>query len=332
MAEIMGRPTPATEEAPAIEEAPPEVPEEPIEVPAAEEAAPLEEPEWVAERPAWLESVDMPSAEETLGWLEKLVEAGEELPAEAQVEAEAVLEEEAFGWTAFAEPPIAVGEAAEPVSAEPELEEVEAAAPEEVPEEEIPVAEVPEVPAPEEAPPVEVLEPELEEVEAPAPEEVPEEEIPVAEVPEAVVEAVEEEVPLVEELAPAPEPAWAEAEEALELVEVPPAEVIAEAPVEDLERFFAAKRAYAEEHPQDYEAWLELGRVLWQGDRRADAVETYSHLIGRKELLDEVIPDLEDYVAQAPDATVQQALGDAYMQADRLSDALDIYRRALQGL
>jgi tetratricopeptide (TPR) repeat protein len=75
-----------------------------------------------------------------------------------------------------------------------------------------------------------------------------------------------------------------------------------------------------------------LGRVLWQADRRAEAVETYSHLITSSELLDEVIPDLEDYVEQRPDADVQQALGDAYMRADRLTEALAVYRRALAGI
>jgi cytochrome c-type biogenesis protein CcmH/NrfG len=105
-----------------------------------------------------------------------------------------------------------------------------------------------------------------------------------------------------------------------------------EAPPEDLERYIAARRAYAEEHADDHDAWLDLGRVLWQADRRATAVETYDHLIARGKLLDDVIPDLEDYAQQRPEVEVQRALGDAYVKADRLADALDIYRRALASL
>jgi tetratricopeptide (TPR) repeat protein len=188
---------------------------------------------------------------------------------------------------------------------------------------------------PEEAPPVE----EPEEVEVPAPAaEVPEKialvEEPEAPAPEPVPVALEEEVALIEEEEPVPEPepAWEGIEEALAPEEAPPVEAIEEALVEDLEGFIAARQAYAEAHPEDHEAWLDLGRVLWQADQRAEAIETYNHLIASSELLDDVVPDLEDYVAQWPDASLQQALGDAYMRADRLTDALDIYRRALAGL
>ncbi|MGD8244899.1 MAG: tetratricopeptide repeat protein [Anaerolineae bacterium] len=130
----------------------------------------------------------------------------------------------------------------------------------------------------------------------------------------------------------AAEPAWEEVEEAVEGDEAQLAEAKDEPPVEDLESTIAARRAYAHEHAADHGAWLDLGRVLWQADRRAEAVETYEHLIDSGELLNEVIPDLQDYVAQCPDVDAQRALGDAYMKADRLTDALDSYRRALTGL
>ncbi|MGD2177562.1 MAG: hypothetical protein PVG71_07040, partial [Anaerolineae bacterium] len=237
-----------------------------------EEPAALEEPELAGELPAWLESADVPSADEALGWLEQLVEGEEvERPAEAELEAEA------------------------PVTAAP--------------------AEVPEALAREEAPPLE----EPVEVEAPA---------PAAEAPEPL----EEEVPHVEEPVPAPEPALEEVGEALEPEEAPLAEAIEEAPVEDLEGFIAARRAYAEDHPEDHEAWLDLGRVLWQAEERAEAIETYDRLIASGKLLDQVIPDLEDYAQQRPGVDVQRTLGDAYMKADRLTDALDTYRRALAGV
>jgi tetratricopeptide (TPR) repeat protein len=399
MAEIMERPAPSVEEAPAIEEAPPEAPEEAVEaptvaeveleMPVAEEPVVAEEgaePELAGELPAWLATEDMPSAEEALSWLEGLFEGEEELRVEA--EAEAPVEEDVFGWTAFGEAPIAVGEAEEravpaPPEEEAPPEEVEVLEPTAEVAEEVPPAEEVEVLAPmEEAPPeeVEVLEPAAEvaeevppaeEVEVLAPEEeAPPEEVevlePAAEVAEEVppaeeveVLAPEEEAPpeevevleptaeVAEEVPPAKEVAVLAPEEEVEVLEpaaevleeippveekAPPAEAIEEALVEDLEGFIATRRAYAEEHPKDHEAWLDLARLLWQADRRDEAAETYGRLITRSKLLDEVIPDLEDYVEQSADVSLQQALGDAYMKADRLAEALDMYRRAMTGL
>jgi tetratricopeptide (TPR) repeat protein len=140
-------------------------------------------------------------------------------------------------------------------------------------------------------------------------------------------EKEEEEIAAPEEVAPvAPE-----AEEAPP-VEAPMPAPEEGAPAEDLARFIASRRAYAEEHPDDHEARLELGRVLWQADERQEAVEVYETLIGRSKLLDDAIADLEDYKEQGVDAQVMQALGDAYVKADRLQDALDIYRQALASL
>ncbi|MFW6135780.1 MAG: tetratricopeptide repeat protein, partial [Chloroflexota bacterium] len=149
---------------------------------------------------------------------------------------------------------------------------------------------------------------------------VAEEEVAEARAPEP-----DEEVPSVaaEELEPAP----ITAEE-----ELVPAAAIEEPPPEDLGQYISRQRSYAEEHPDDPEAWLELGRVLWQADKGEEAIQTYDHLIRRGELLDEIIPDLQDYAEQSSDPGVQQALGDAYARTDRLQDALDVYRRALAGL
>jgi tetratricopeptide (TPR) repeat protein len=183
----------------------------------------------------------------------------------------------------------------------------------------------------------------------PAPEPTPEEVEEVLEEETRLVEAMEEapaeealgwlerliEVEEVERPAeapvPEPEPTPEEVEEVLE-EETRLAEAMEEAPVEDLEGYIAAQRTYAEEHPKDRAARLDLGRVLWQAERRVEAIETYDHLIASGKLLDEVIPDLEDYVEQWPDVDMQRVLGDAYVKADRLSDALDIYRRALASL
>jgi Flp pilus assembly protein TadD len=335
LAEIMGRPKLAPEEIgpekvkeepeEAVEEPTLEAEEEPEELeleeptPEAEEAAPEEvEPEeeafgWTA----FAESVPTEEAEPVEE--PPSVEAMEVPEQIAPVdEAEALPQEEAFGWTAFAEEVV------------PEREEV-------APEEEIPVqpeepaaAEVPAEPpaepvaeAPAEAP-AEAAEPTIEE-EAVAEVEVPEvvEEEPSVEEPEPV--SVEEAEP--EAVEEAPEPEAIEAEE-----KVARPAVFEEAPIEDLGQFIAKQRAYAEEHPADDEAWLELGRVLWQTDQREEAIETYDRLVSRDAQLDEIIPDLEDYAEQWSDPCAMQALGDAYMRTDRLQDALDVYRRALESL
>jgi cytochrome c-type biogenesis protein CcmH/NrfG len=49
-------------------------------------------------------------------------------------------------------------------------------------------------------------------------------------------------------------------------------------------------------------------------------------------LLESVIPDLEEYLEQQPDISIQQMLGDAYMKDGRLQEALDVYRQALETL
>jgi tetratricopeptide (TPR) repeat protein len=211
-------------------------------------------------------------------------------------------EEEAFGWTAFAEAVAPEGEEAAPE------EEVPAEPPE-------PAAAEAAAEAPAEAPT---------EVEAAEPA-VVEEAVAEGEVPEVV-----EEAPSVSEPEAVEEDAEPEAIEAEEKVAAPAA--VEEPPIEDLGEFIARQRAYAEEHPEADEAWLELGRVLWQADRREEAIETYDRLIRRDSLMNEIIPDLEDYTEQWSDPSAMQALGDAYTRADRLQDALDVYRRALESL
>lgn len=293
------------------------------------EEAPPEEGEPEEEAFGWTAFVEsVPTEEAAVGEEPTSVEAVEEAPPAMEVpeeiapveEAEALPEEEAFGWTAFAEEVVSEGEEVAPeeeVPAEPP-EPAAAEAPAEAPAE--PVAEVP-AEAPTEA---EAAEPTIEE-EAVAEVEVPEvvEEEPSIEEPEPVsVEKAEPEA--VEEAA---EPEGIEAEEK---VAAPAA--VEEAPIEDLGQFIARQRAYAEEHREDDEAWLELGRVLWQADQREEAIETYDRLIRRDTLVGEIIPDLEDYTEQWSDPSAMQALGDAYMRADRLQDALDVYREALESL
>jgi hypothetical protein len=74
-----------------------------------------------------------------------------------------------------------------------------------------------------------------------------------------------------------------------------------------------------------------LGRArddLSQGNIHG-ALNTYGRLIRKTRLLDEVIYDLRDALYRFPvDVGIWQALGDAYMRANRLQDALDAYTKA----
>jgi len=352
MAEIMGRPRPAE---PFPEEA---VPEEAAVLPVEEAAAPPAEEAfgWTAfGEPEAPPVAEVPAVEEALPVEEAAPEeaAPEEAIALPVEEAAAPPAGEAFGWTAFGEPE------APPVAEVPAVEEalpMEEAAPEEaVPEEAavLPVEEaaappaeeafgwtafgepeappVAEVPAAEEALPVEEAAPEeaialpVEEAAAPPAEEAfgwtafgEPEAPPVAEVPAVMEEG------LPPEEAPAPEIPLEE--------EVAPAPVIEETAAEASAEPFAAERAYLKKHPRDYEALLALAQALWQTGERQEALEAYTRVIRSGKLLEEVIPDLEKCLEQWPDLSIQQTLGDAYMKADRLQEALDIYRRALESL
>jgi tetratricopeptide (TPR) repeat protein len=59
------------------------------------------------------------------------------------------------------------------------------------------------------------------------------------------------------------------------------------------------------------------------------ALESYGRLIKRGRFLDEVIFDLRDALYRYPvEVNIWQSLGDAYMRANRLQDALDAYTKA----
>jgi tetratricopeptide (TPR) repeat protein len=315
------------------EEAAPEVPEDVSLV--EEEAPPAEEPVPAAEVPPAADVVaplgeaalEAPALEEEE---EEMAEAPTEAPAAAAPELPSLI-------PTFEEKAPRVEEPEAPVPEEEEVARAPAAKPEAAPELPplIPTFEEKAPPTEEPKLAVEVAAP-VEEPEAPAPEEAEKAPAPAAapEVPE-VVPAAEEEAPLVEEPA-AEEAEPVPAPEAVELREAPkevsPAEAVEEPPTEGLEKFIAAQRAYTVAHPDDHEAQLDLARVLWQVDMRQDAVAAYEKLIQQNKLTDDVIADLEDYADQWSDAGLLQALGDAYMKADRLQDALDTYRQALASL
>jgi hypothetical protein len=65
------------------------------------------------------------------------------------------------------------------------------------------------------------------------------------------------------------------------------------------------------------------------GNNLSGAIDSYARLIKKGRLLDEVIFDLRDALYRFPvDVNVWQSLGDAYMRANRLQDALDAYTKA----
>jgi competence ComEA-like helix-hairpin-helix protein len=76
--------------------------------------------------------------------------------------------------------------------------------------------------------------------------------------------------------------------------------------------------------PELQEAWNSIT------DGEIDtAVDQYSQLIKSDQHLDEVIRDLQEALGKYPaDASLYQSLGDAYMHANMLQEALDAYHRA----
>jgi tetratricopeptide (TPR) repeat protein len=77
------------------------------------------------------------------------------------------------------------------------------------------------------------------------------------------------------------------------------------------------------------EETLEQARQALSYEKFADAAKHYKGLVKKGKLLDEVVADLEGAVSRHPrQLALWQALGDAYMRADRLRDALDSYTKA----
>jgi tetratricopeptide (TPR) repeat protein len=74
---------------------------------------------------------------------------------------------------------------------------------------------------------------------------------------------------------------------------------------------------------------LSQARHELSGSNLNSALESYGRLIKKGRFLDEVIYDLRDALYRFPvDVSIWQSLGDAYMRANRLQDALDAYTKA----
>lgn len=86
-------------------------------------------------------------------------------------------------------------------------------------------------------------------------------------------------------------------------------------------------------NPRDYDAQLALARMLWQSGQRGDSLELYSRLLRANKQVEQVVEDMEAHAHECPhDSVVSRVLGDAYMRAGRLAQALEIYREALEHL
>ncbi len=267
-------------------------------------------------------------AEEIPHWLSELV--GEEAPSAAEAEpTPSVLPVEGLPTPVIEMPAEEVlGEEAPPQIVEIEPEPIEESVPDAVK----PVEEAfQEEPAPEIV--VEEPEPVIEDaaLDVPEPEPLVEEVVPEPEEPmvevlteESVSEAIEvEPEPLIEESVP-------EAAEPVEevLVEEAAPDVVLET-LSRTDELLQQLRT----RPRDYSARLELARLRYAEQDWDAALTNYEKLISARRFLPDVVDDLESLVDQDVElARVYHMLGDAYMQQDRLDDALKMYRLARQKL
>ncbi len=76
-------------------------------------------------------------------------------------------------------------------------------------------------------------------------------------------------------------------------------------------------------------ALFENSQLELQRSNLTEAMQGYTKLIKRGKMLDEIIFDLREALYRHPvDVVIWQTLGDAYMRANRLQDALDAYTKA----
>ncbi len=151
-------------------------------------------------------------------------------------------------------------------------------------------------------------------------------EVPAEPVPEPV--QTPEQPPVV-----APAPATPEAVEPVEPVvsEVP-------TPEPQVEEAAAPAAEVVPEKPKKYKEPPTEAEIILQGARQAlaagdagRALSDYKKMISRKQDLDTVIEDLEEALDRYPNLpTMWQALGDAYMKADRLAEAIQAYQRGME--
>ncbi len=130
------------------------------------------------------------------------------------------------------------------------------------------------------------------------------------------------------EWVPEPAPAAAQTEAQPEVPDEPA--VSAPAPVAVAEPVPAARPRTAAYLSGDKDAAIlaDAQTRLNQGELKL-SLQEYTKLIKKGKMLDEIIYDLREATYRYPvDVSVWQSLGDAYMRANRLQDALDAFTRA----
>ncbi len=110
--------------------------------------------------------------------------------------------------------------------------------------------------------------------------------------------------------------------------EAPAAGLAEEAQEPDSEWMVETTPPKTTERPAEIDL-LALARQALSEDQIPDAIAHYSGLIKQKRELDSVIEDLNDALYRLPvETTIWETLGDAFLKADRLQDALDAYTKA----
>ncbi len=311
-----------------------------VDVTSQEDASQLA-PEEVKSEPAAVEPEETEKEEEAPDWLREMAASSSDetviapRPAELQAEpAEPEHEEpEVPGWLDEATT-IAADVPAEPGEADVQIapEEIEPA-PQEVPPEPI-QREVPEpIEEPDEEIPAEapseaaVPEPEATRIEPTEVTPEPPAETPVT--PGAVIEPApskpEPETQAEPEPTPAPEPA---AEAPIE-VAVEPEPIEAE-PEPEVEKKPGKPAKFKEPLTEPTQLLQSARQALGAGDA-GRALSDYRKLIDRKEDIETVIKDLRRAAERYPNLPkVWQALGDAYMKADQLPEAINAYKRGME--
>jgi hypothetical protein len=110
--------------------------------------------------------------------------------------------------------------------------------------------------------------------------------------------------------------------------EVKEAAPIVSAPVVQAPKPVAEKTVKVASAEKD-KALFENSQLELQRGNLNEAMQGYGKLIKKGKMLDEIIFDLRDALYRHPvDVVIWQTLGDAYMRAQRLQDALDAYTKA----
>jgi len=160
---------------------------------------------------------------------------------------------------------------------------------------------------------------------------------PVIEQPEAQAPEPEPVAPQPEvQAAPEPEPVLAQAEipapppETVEVVNIIEERIAAvQEPAPPVEPPKRSKPKGTGKLTMPMDPVLGQARGELAGANLNGALESYGRLIKKGRFLDEVIYDLRDALYRFPvDVNIWQSLGDAYMRANRLQDALDAYTKA----